>query len=208
MNDHVRNRTLVGVDLSNPSNPTTYELEFDDGRKVQTIREHIELQETPDVFTIPTKARTILEAASVLSKKELQSIMNPEVLTPLQQLWVWWHEVLDHLPHRAMNHLVDKGFLPTKFSSLKDWMFVCSTCLLAKQRKRSWRNKDKSSTIAKENVKGPGYLVCIDHLISAQPGLLLRISGRHTRDRISAAYMFKDVHSKFTYVHLMISCDL
>ena len=58
MNDHVENGILVGVDFSTPSSPTTYEMEFDDGMKVQTTREHIELQEAPDVFT--TKSRTIL----------------------------------------------------------------------------------------------------------------------------------------------------
>ena len=47
-------------------------------------------------------------------------MMNPEVLIPLQQLWMWWYEVLDHLLRRAMNRLVDKGSLPAKFISLKD----------------------------------------------------------------------------------------
>ena len=49
---------------------------------------------------------------------------------------------------------------------------------------------------------------CIDHIISAQPGLLPCISGCHTQERISAAVVFKDVFSGFTYVHLMTSCNL
>ena len=134
MDDRVENGTLVGIDLSSPANPTQYEVEFDDGRRVQTTREHVELQETPDVFNIPTKATLILEVAFSLSKKDLQSIMNPEVLTPLQQSWLSWYEVLDHLPRRAMNRLVDKGSLPKKFTSLKDWMFFCAAYLLAKQK--------------------------------------------------------------------------
>ena len=107
-----------------------------------------------------------------------------------------------------MNRLVDKGSLTSKFASLKDWTFVCAACLLAKQKRRSWRNKGKPSSIAKDNVQGPGDLVCCDHLISAQPGLLPRIDGKHTRDRISSACIFKDVHSGFTYVHLQTSCDI
>ena len=81
--DHVEIGKLVGVDLSNPSQPTMYEVEFDNGRKVQTTREHIELEETPDVFAIPTKSRTMLEVVSVLFKQDLQDTLNPEVLTPL-----------------------------------------------------------------------------------------------------------------------------
>ena len=72
----------------------------------------------------------------------------------------------------------------------------------------SWKHRGKPSTIAKDNVKGPGDLVCNDYLISAQPGLLPKISGNHTRDNISVPCIFKDVYSKFTYVHLMTSCDL
>ena len=79
---------------------------------------------------------------------------------------------------------------------------------MEKQKKILWRHKGKLSTIEKDNGRGPGDLVCINHLISAQPGLLSRISENHTRDKISAACIFKDVHSKFTYVHIMISCDL
>ena len=41
-----------------------------------------------------------------------------------------------------------------------------------------------------------------------QPGLLPRLSGHHTRERISAAVIYKDAFSGFTYVHLMTSCDL
>ena len=51
-------------------------------------------------------------------------------------------------------------------------------------------------------------MVCIDHMISLQPGLMPRISGRHTMDRIVACVVFKDVYSRYTYGHLMTSCDL
>ena len=41
-----------------------------------------------------------------------------------------------------------------------------------------------------------------------QPGLLPIISGRYTKDKITAACIFKDAYSGFTYVHLMSSCNL
>ena len=120
--------------------------------------------------------------------------MNSEVLTPLQPFWMWWHEVLDHLPRCAMNRLVDNGSLPAKFKTIKDWLFVCLSCVLAKQKKIYWRTKGQPSTIAKDNVRAPGDLFCMDHLISTQPGILPRISGRHTKERISSAFIFKDIH--------------
>ncbi len=69
--DHVEVGKLVGVDLSNPASPTHYDILFPGGRTVQTTREHIELEETPDIFDIPTKPKAILEVASSLSKKDL-----------------------------------------------------------------------------------------------------------------------------------------
>ena len=106
--DHVETGTLVGVDISDPSKPALYEIEFKDDRKVQTTREHLELQETPDAFAIPTQARQILEVASTIPQEVLDKLMCTDVLTPLQQLWLWWHEVLDHLPRVGMNRLVEK----------------------------------------------------------------------------------------------------
>ena len=135
-------------------------------------------------------------------------MINPEVLTPLQQLWIWWHETLDHLPRSDMNNLKKQKILPSKFEKLKHWKFLCPSCIFAQQPKRSWRSKSKPSKIAKDDIKEPGDMVCIDHLISIQPGLMPRISGRQTTDRITATVMFKDVTSGFTYGHLMTSCNL
>ena len=80
--------TLVGLDFSDPSCPANFDIEFQDERKVQSTREHIELEDTPDVFFIPTQARNILEVASTMSKEDLNAIMYPEISSPLQQLWL------------------------------------------------------------------------------------------------------------------------
>ena len=82
---------LVGVDFSNPSEFTIYDIEFRDGTKAQTTREHIELEVPPDIFTLPTQTRSMLEVASTLSQQDLNALLNPSVLSPLQKLWLWWH---------------------------------------------------------------------------------------------------------------------
>ena len=206
--DNSEKGILLGINLSDPSNPPIFTIEFKDGRTQQTTREHIELVDTPDPLSIPTKVKSLIEVASAIPEEVLNKMMNPEVLTPLQELWIWWHETLDHLPRLDMNHLVDQKILPSKFAKLKNWKFLCPSCIFAQQPKRSWRSKSKPSKIAKDDIKDPGDMVCIDHLISIQPGLMPRISGRHTTDRITATVMFKDVISGFTYGHLMTSCDL
>ena len=53
----------------------------------------------------------------------------------------------------------------------------------------------------------PGENTSIDHVISAQPGLVPRLDGRHTKDRINAGCVFIDHASKLSYTHLQTSVD-
>ena len=160
-NDHVEKGVLVGVNITDQSNPPFFTIEFHDGRRVETTREHVEMLDTPDLFEIPVKAKSIIDIASAIPEDLLEKMMNPESLTPLQQLWIWWHEKMDHLPRADMNELVDQGLLPSKFKKLKDWVFICASCLFGKQPKKSWRSRGQPSNI-KKNVKDPGDKVCID----------------------------------------------
>ena len=108
-----------------------------------------------------------------------------------------------------MDRCVLIGILPKKFACLRNWKYLCPSCLLAMQRKRYWRSKSKiKGTLRPSSIKKPGDCVSIDHLISAQPGLIPRICGKHTMDRICAAVVFKDHNSDFDYTHLMTSCNL
>ena len=91
-------------------------MSFEDGRKCQATREHIKLIDDPEHFAIPTKATQLLEVTRNLTQEQLDSLLNPDPLTPLQKLWVLWHEFLDHLPFPIMNRLVTAGILPKKFS--------------------------------------------------------------------------------------------
>ena len=83
-NDNSEKGILLGVNLSNPSEPPIFTIEFKDGRKQQTTREHIELVDTPDLLSIPTKAKNLIEVASAIPQELLEKMLNPEVLTPLQ----------------------------------------------------------------------------------------------------------------------------
>ena len=47
----------------------------------------------------------------------------------------------------------------------------------------------------------------VDQLISAQPGIVPRLEGKHTRDRIMAATVYFDHFSGYSYIHLQCSTD-
>ena len=52
-NDHVEKGVLVGVNITDQSNPSIFTIEFHDGRRVETTRENLEMLDTPDLFDIP-----------------------------------------------------------------------------------------------------------------------------------------------------------
>ena len=61
--------------------------------------------------------------------------------------------------------------------------------------------------IRKKDQNFPGAKVSMDQLVVAQPGLLPRISGRHTKDCICGATGFYDHHSGYSYSALQTSLD-
>lgn len=85
---------------------------------------------------------------------------------------------------------------------------LCPSCIFGKMRKRAWRSKSKNvSTIRKESDNYPGAKVSVDQLVVAQPGLVPRISGRHTNARICGATGFFDNHTGYSFSSLQISLD-
>ena len=62
-------------------------------------------------------------------------------------------------------------------------------------------------SIRKLSHDKPGKCTSIDQIVSAQPGLVPRMSGCHTRDRITAATCFFEYKSSFGYTHLCTSTD-
>ena len=117
--DHVENGIITQIDVSDPMEPPQFEVSFKDGRKCRCTREHIKLLNDPEHFAIPTKATQMLEVTRTLTQEQIDSLTNPEPMTPLQKLWVQWHEVLDHLPFPIMSRYITARILPKKFSVLK-----------------------------------------------------------------------------------------
>ena len=99
--------------------------------------------------------------------------------------------------------------LPSKYKELKGTTILCPLCMFGKMRKRAWRNKNKSSvkTIQKANENDTGANISIDQLVVAQPGLVLRLSGRHTNARICGATGFYDNHSGYSFSSLQTTLD-
>ena len=78
--------------------------------------------------------------------------------------------------------------------------------MFGRATKRRWRTGKQYSSIVSPSDR-PGDTTSIDHVISAQPGLVPRIDGRHSKARITAGCVFIDHASRFSYTHLQTSVD-
>lgn len=74
-------------------------------------------------------------------------------------------------------------------------------------KRKPWRTKAQPSQIVQETQNAPGLKVSVDQMISKQPGLIPRMEGSHTRDRIHTETVYIDHFSKYSYSHLQCSTD-
>ena len=107
-----------------------------------------------------------------------------------------------------MDKLVANNLLPKKFKTLKGKPVMCPPCMFGRMRKRAWRTKGvHHKSIRKKQDNFPGAKISTDQLVVAQPGLVPRISGRHTNERICGATGFLDHHTNYSYSILQTSLD-
>ena len=144
-----------------------------------------------------------------MTSGELELLKHPLPLSPLQREWKVLHDKLGHMSFRDMDKLVHHGCLPKKFISLKGTNILCPSCMFGKMKKRAWRNKGSNNLkhIRKETDNVPGAKVSTDQLVVAQPGLVPRISGRHTHSRICGATGFLDHFTNYSYSSMQTSLD-
>ena len=160
-----------------------------------------------DIGKIPISTEDFLEAAEHLSAEDIKLIQSPETLSPLQIEWKKLHDRHGHTPFTDMDKLAECRILPTKFKQLKGQKFLCPSCIFGRMRKRAWRKKGKYKSIRKPSQNYAGAKVSIDQLVVAQPGLVPRMDGRHTNDRICGATGFFDHHTGYSYSALQTSLD-
>jgi hypothetical protein len=107
--------------------------------------------------------------------------MHPKALSPLQEEMMSHHTRLHHLPFPKLIVISQAGEIPSRLVSLKGRCPICVACLFGTAHKRPWRSKSKEShPIRKKSDNHPGDKASLDHLVSAQPGLIPQISGKLT----------------------------
>jgi hypothetical protein len=72
--------------------------------------------------------------------------------------------------------MAESGEMPRCLASLKGCCPICVPCLFGQARKRPWQSESKEiHPIWKKSDDHPGARASMDHLISAEPGLIPKI---------------------------------
>lgn len=197
---------VTGIVLTDDATKELFQVALPDGRELEVTHEFLRHHDDTDVGIIPVTPDQVRQHLPILSESELEALVNPVQPDPLLHEFMAWHERSGHLPFNAMFALAEKGIAPARFKTLKGRKLICPSCLFGKAKRRKWRQGKAHGSIRGSN-ETPGSTTSIDHVISAQPGLVPRLDGRHTRDRINAGCVFIDHYSGLSYTHLQTSVD-
>ena len=159
-----------------------------------------------NAFSIPTSVEDYQKKVMTLDKDLLNQILYSRTLTPLEQEFMDKHYSLQYAPFIKMFHKAEFGKLPQRFLTLKKKPPICASSIFSSMKRKAWKRRhERSTTIRYLEHNRPGKDTSVDQLVSAQPGLVPHISGRHTRQRIVVATVFLDNYSDFSYTYLSTS---
>ena len=204
--DHIKKGIIENVHRDSMTNELLYEIKFRDDRRITSAKDNLMASDETDISILPNEASDFVKQAKCLTADEIAMIKNPVKFTELQTEWKVLHDQYGHLPFSMMDKLVANNLLPKKFAKLKGKAILCPSCIFGKMRKRAWRSKGKNvNTIRKEAENYAGAKISVDQLVVAQPGLVPRISGKHTNARICGATGFFDNHTGYSFSSLQTS---
>jgi hypothetical protein len=129
--------------------------------------------ENHNIAIIPQTSEEYCRNAAHLNPLDLEHILKPNTLSPLQEEMLSYHYCLHHEPFPKMITLAENGEIPKCLASLKGRHPICISCLFGNAHKRSWHSKSKEShPIRKKSDNYPGECTSMDHFVSDQPGLI------------------------------------
>jgi hypothetical protein len=172
--------TFLGVDYINDMQMVCH-IQQSDGTELFIVPEMLNFIENPDIASIPQTNEEYYDQCHYLDPSDLEKIVHPQALSPLQEEMMSIHCRLHHTPFPRLIVMAELGEIPKRLAQLRDRCPICVSCLFGTAHKRPWRTKSKNNhPICKESDMPPGARTSTDQLVSAQPGLILQISGKLT----------------------------
>ena len=184
-----------------------FRVQMEDGHEMEVTKDFLFPLDAEDLVQIPITRTQVVAQLENLTPEALEALLNPPEQTELLKEFMAWHVRLGHLRFASMFRLCKVGVLPNKFAALEGSKLICPHCVFGNAKRRQWRQSKKNGSIRSPKDTLPGDATSIDHIISAQPGLVPRMDSKHTKDRITAGCVFFDHVTNHSYTHLQTSAD-
>ena len=144
-----------------------------------------------------------------LTTEYIAALACPQELLTLQQEFLYLHNRLYHMHNHWLLKLPKERVIPHRLAALKEKLPICASCRFGQAHKRPWWTKGKhTNPIRSKYDVNPGDCVSTDQIVSAQPGMVLQMSGYLTSNRIWGIALFMDHATDYTHGNLMRSLDL
>jgi hypothetical protein len=158
----------------------------------------------PNIALILQTSKDYCQDCKIIEPSQLEHIISPKSLSPLQEETMSHHCCLHHTPFPKLITMAEKGEIPNCLAPLKGCCTICVACHFGQAHKRPWWSKsEQKHPISKSTDDATGKKAFLDQMVSAQPGLITQMSGCITNLRIIAATIFIDHFSDHVYVYLM-----
>jgi hypothetical protein len=99
--------------------------------------------ENPDIASIPQTSADYVRESKYIKPLQMEHIMHPKTLSPLQEEMMSHHTWLHHLPFPKLIVMVNAGEIPRHLASLKGRCPNCVACLFGSAHKHPWHSKPK-----------------------------------------------------------------
>ena len=117
-----------------------------------------------------------------LSKKELQSLLNPDPLSTLEKEHQHYHLRLKFISKPNMDRLISLGATTSRLKTVTP--LPCLSCLLENARPKPWCTKDDLNHARPSHSIAPGHSMSMDQLTSTTPAINPQLTGRLTNTHI------------------------
>jgi hypothetical protein len=160
--------------------------------------------ENPDIASIPQTSEEYCHKCENIEPSQLEHILFPKILSPLQEKMMSHRCHLHHTQFPKLSTMAEQGEIPKQLAVLIACCSIYVACLFGQAHKCTWQSKSKQKhPICKPTNDAPGKKASLNQMVSAQPGLILQMSGHLTNLHIMAAMVFVDRFSDHVHVYLM-----
>jgi hypothetical protein len=97
----------------------------------------------PDIASIPQTSKDYCQDCKIIEPSQLEHILSPQSLSPLQEEMMRHHCRLHHKPFPKLITMAKNGEIPKHLAALKSCCPIGVACLFSQAYTRPWKSKSK-----------------------------------------------------------------